>query len=199
MARVQGMSPKRLFVGTFLAHDQQVNLSKLTNWKEPLERNWQAKVRFVKSIKLHLTWLFLGDVDSAKIGEVERLLSETVNNHTAMSVSYDQIELWPSAKRRRLLVLAPRVVADQITRLYESVVNKLENFAEKPKAGPYRPHITLARLKVNHSDKSTRIIPDDLLLDTPVIQDIDQICLIESQLGHGADEYKILFGKQLPQ
>lgn len=187
------MSPedktRRLFVGTFLSPGQQEALKHLSEHRDELENLWHCRARIVKPVKLHLTWLFLGDVEG-KLDEIRAKLQPTVSKFSRLSINFDQIEFWPSAKRSRMVVMTPSLVPDAVKEIAAEIESQLKSYVSKPGHREYRPHITLARLERETFKANALELPDWLVSKSvPVTQRIEKIELIESELGRGGDEY----------
>lgn len=194
------MSPeayKRLFVGTFLSPGQQEVLARASQHKAELESGWQAKIRFVKPHKLHLTWLFLGDVAVSSIEDISARLQVIASRQKQLDITYDQVEFWPSDKRPRMVVLTPKFIADRVMEMASSVEQELKQYVSKPGHKVYRPHITLARLERYDFNARQVVIPASFHIES-LRHEITKIELIESELGKATDEYQSLksFGLQ---
>jgi 2'-5' RNA ligase len=181
----------RLFVGTFLPSDMQSSLGELKQYEQRLAEHWRCKIRLVHGKKLHLTWIFLGDVATKEVPEIERLLAAIASRHRSTSLDYTGHEFWPSAKHAQTMVLIPQVVADPIRALAAELKEQLRPFTQKPVIKPYRPHITLARMAPS---KSRKEIPDWLPLSQklPLHHSINQLALIASEPARGDDGYQTL-------
>ena len=95
----------RLFIGTFLSPNQQDKLGHLQDYGQRLESCWQRKIRWIKTKKLHLTWVFLGEQNQENIPELVALLSNTLRKKQAMSINYEQVEFWPTVRKLDYLYL----------------------------------------------------------------------------------------------
>src|SRR5262249_56238257 len=97
----------RLFLGTFLSAEQQELLGELKGQNDKLVVAWGRRLRWVKHVKLHMTWLFLGKTESSAIDTIGERLSGIVTGYAPMQVTYDRLEFWPSARKPRQLVVTP--------------------------------------------------------------------------------------------
>lgn len=105
------MEKARLFVGTFLDAESAAVVSKLKQLNGDLSMRWRLKARFVPLPKLHLTWLFIGDVERTLIETVKTDLKKTIekwkenSQNRSFDIQYDCADVWPSLKSPRVLVL----------------------------------------------------------------------------------------------
>jgi 2'-5' RNA ligase len=185
----------RLFVGTFLAPDQQERLAQLASEDEKLGGLWHRKLRWVKPKKLHLTWYFLGTVEDPAIPAIKERLLEAVSELPGSALRYDTLEIWPSAKMPRQFVLTPSVVPDEVNNIVGNVRTSLKGLVPDPDYKTFKPHITLMRfdrLPANRPKGSPVNIPADFPPPEilPIEHRIASVCLIQSHLGGAADEYE---------
>lgn len=195
------LSRRRLFVGTFLSAEQQELLGRLKGASERLAADWGMRLRWVKPVKLHMTWIFLGSTEAGLIPDISGRLAAMVSEHGPMETSYDRVEFWPSARKPRQLVMIPSVVPEALRGLSDRIRTELAEFCEKPEDRPFRPHLTL--LRFDHHDQSGRgKRPENRRLDLPhwfdpadflpLVHEIRQVSLIESHMGKGNDDYEVL-------
>lgn len=189
----------RLFVGTFLSAEQQTTLGTLSDCRSKLSEAWHRKLRFVRAEKLHLTWLFLGNVAKTEIPNVISELTPLLSEQEALQVKFDQIEFWPNAKKTHVIVLTASHIPNEVAELANRINHSLGKFMtqtskQESRREIFRPHITIIRLDPNFSDKTSLTIPDWLPLNQllPLVHEIKNISLIESHLGAGTDDYQVL-------
>lgn len=186
---------KRLFVGSLLPPDRQEELGSLSRCNQELSTLWQRKLRWVNAIKLHMTWFFLGDVPTEQTGVLIEALSGLSSGAAAAEISYDNIEIWPSIRKPRQLVLTPAKVPSCVEKLAKSIRSELRGFAVKPDDRKFRPHITLLRFDLADKGASNiPIAPPDWFLSElklPLIQTVDRVELIESNFT-GSGDYEVI-------
>lgn len=184
---------KRLFVGTFIAAEQMESLSALAGAAERLRAHWSRKPRFVRANKLHMTWLFLGDVPAESVAAVGSVLTGITSGRQAMEIEYAKAEFWPDERRPRQLVLVPLAVSAEVRALGLAVRQALAPFVARPDRHAFRPHLTIARLEQPHcADAGPVSLPGWLNLAErlPLRHHLGSLTLIESHRGPGADEYR---------
>ncbi len=180
---------KRLFVGTFLTEADQQRLGALRQYDERLCETWKRKIRFVAAEKLHLTWLFLGNVEEESVAEIESRLSKIVQRHEHLTLNYERAAFWPNDKRPRSLVLVPPNVPPAVHSLASDIKTELREFLEKEDKHGYRPHVTLMRF--GEGPRLRIQLPDWVPLERqlPLVHSIGQIDLIESHMGQAKQSY----------
>lgn len=199
------MDKSRLFVGTFLDAEQAFIVAKLKQMNGDLSQIWSLKARFVPLPKLHLTWLFIGDVEQDRIDDVKTDLTAAVKSwkenakNSEFQIKYDRIEVWSSLKMPRVLVLESTSDCPPAESLHSAITKPLAKYLQKsdnvPRFKRFRPHLTVCRFSPDTNQrgggKARRQIedfktPEDLL---PVVQNIATVSLIKSDLNAGPNGY----------
>ncbi|MCA9800342.1 MAG: RNA 2',3'-cyclic phosphodiesterase [Cyanobacteria bacterium HKST-UBA02] len=193
----------RLFVGTFLNDEERSRFTGLREENKHLSGTWGRKVAFVEPEKIHITWLFLGDIEKRKIGTLASRLESAGSSKEFhdMMVTYDRLEIWPSPQRARLGVLTANLTPAPVQTLAGHISGALKEFGpetehKRPKA--FKPHLTLMRLRAARHETDSHLARPEisevrgLEKVIPLNQNIDRICLIESELGDGPPQYRSL-------
>lgn len=179
---------RRLFIGTFLTEAQQASLN--CNLTGRLNRD--LKVRAVRTDKLHLTWLFLGDMSSEQEYEVTEGLKNCLADQRTFALTYTRFQLFPSSRNPRLIALTPEEESIAAAKLHHRIHETLSSFCRKNERSTFRPHITVMRFANNTRGKfqlPESFSPEGLL---PMIHLIDNVSLIHSDMTAGKDNYNVI-------
>ena len=207
----------RLFVGTFLSEEGIERLTKLSQDNADLAQAWRAKIRWTHRDKLHITWVFLGEVDESAIPNVISDLRKAIGSISPpsrpLSLVYDRIELWPNEREARLAVLTPRATPDAVFKLDDKIKDAVTKYIspdqQQHELKTFRPHITLLRFpdgqKRSSAGKSTAQSTDngpffrkhsakvsDFIVESsilPITHEINEVHLIQSTFGGNTHEY----------
>lgn len=205
---------KRLFVGTFLAAEQAALVEKLEQMNSRLSQQWQIKARFVPLPKLHLTWLFIGDVERSRIESVKGDLQSTLaqwkkQGNRSFEIQYDRVEVWSSLKAPRVLVLESTEDCPQAESLNSAITESLSQYLEKSdkvqRFKRFRPHLTVCRFSPDHKQrdagKTKRSLKDFEIPEAffPLTHPINTVSLIESDLNAGPNGYSSILDISLNQ
>ena len=109
-----------------------------------LKRN--PGVNWVKPENLHLTLLFLGDIDVMELSELEGAIASVCANCEAFELQMLGLELFP-AKAPRLIWADLRSQDDSIFQLHKRLLSAIRGLGYAPDAKPLKLHITLGRIK----------------------------------------------------
>jgi 2'-5' RNA ligase len=134
--------------------------------------------RWTRPENLHVTLVFLGDVDAERRETVRRIAGEI--EASGFCLVFDQAQFWP---RNGIVALAPAATPPALTELAGCLSERLraEGFALERRS--FRPHLTLAR---KGSATETRIA-----LPEPVVWDAAEFCLVESRSGPEGSDYRV--------
>lgn len=205
---------KRLFVGTFLDAEQAAMVEKLEQTNRQLSQQWQIKARFVPLSKLHLTWLFIGDIERARIESVKGDLQSTLaqwkkQGNCSFAIQYDKVEVWSSLKAPRVLVLESTADSPQAESLNKAITESLSHYLEKSdkvqRFKRFRPHLTVCRFSTEHkqrdANQAKRSLSDFKMPDEffPLAHEIGTVSLIESDLNAGPNGYSSILDISLNQ
>jgi len=136
-----------------------------------------AHLKKVKADNLHVTLVFLGNVDT----ESELMLRQSVGDIKVepFELYFDQLGFWP---KPRILCLLTQHYDEQLLILFNQLKKKVEQCGIKIEERPYKPHITVAR-------KATRLI------DTKAFSigwPQQSFCLVESCRTADGVHYQVL-------
>lgn len=103
-------------------------------------------VNWVKEQNLHLTLLFLGDVESTRIPVLEKILTEHAARQEAFPLALKGLELFP-AKAPRLIWASLESQDDALFRWHKDLLKAVRGEGFEPDVKPLRLHITLGRIR----------------------------------------------------
>ena len=174
----------RLFAALPIAEPARSEIAKLLGRLR--EASWP--LRLVHDHGLHLTMKFFGEVQPARLEVIEEAVRSAVPGTGALSMRLDEIGAFPNFRRPRVVWVgldappALELLQDRLERRSEAI-----GFA--PEGTPYRPHVTLARVR-----EGQRLPPGALesLANQyePVPFLASELVLYESVLGRGGPRYE---------
>lgn len=145
----------------------------------------QAPVRgrLVPPANLHLTLAFLGSQPRSSLGLLESLLDRLPAQRFALEIGH-----YGHFGKARIAWAGPTCMPDALTWMHNALANALDDAHVNVKsAGGFRPHVTLAR----------DAPPVDAGIDTPVLWQVGQVVLVESEPVTGSVRYVPLAGRTL--
>jgi 2'-5' RNA ligase len=144
--------------------------------------------RWTEAGNHHLTLKFIGSVDAARRDEIAARLAGITAGHAAIEL--EALSVFPSWRRPSVVVVLVRP-HDALVRLFRDVEKVLQEARIEPESRPFRPHITIARLR--------HVLPQAVrayvrATEMPSLRPFvaDRFRLYESQLGRGGAVYTCL-------
>lgn len=158
---------------------------------EPLRRAAPG-VRWTDPERMHLTLRFLGERSEEEAGRVAELAREVAARHAPIEITVGGIGGFPNAKRPRVVWIG----IEQTPRL-ELLAHDLEEalgvLGIQPEGRPFRPHVTLARVRDEERAGATRALsraaPAISLAETIEVATLE---LMHSRTGAGGPVYTVV-------
>ncbi|MBU2540024.1 RNA 2',3'-cyclic phosphodiesterase [Patescibacteria group bacterium] len=195
------MQKHRIFIAINLPGEVKTTLSEHQRKIEDFFTQYRTEgsdtgpARWTKPENLHITAVFIGDVDDNEVGEIRSAVSKIAENFKSFSLILNKISYSPYKKETEV----PRMIW-ALGERSEGFVN-LKNDLEKelsqkirfvPKDRRVSLHITLARIK---EWEWRRIEPEERPEIEGIVDlnfQVSSIELMESVLKRGGPKYKIL-------
>lgn len=125
--------PLRLFLGLWPAPDVLAAVQQHADgW------HWSSSARRTRPERLHVTLHFIGDVDAARLPELQEKLEVAPQR---CDLVLDRAGVWPGG----IAVLEAGAVPAELARLHAALGDRLVELGMPVESRRYRPHVTLAR------------------------------------------------------
>jgi 2'-5' RNA ligase len=107
-----------------------------------------AEVKWVEPENLHVTLLFLGEVDDREVPAVCRVVAEQVQQHSAFSMSIEKVGCFPNPRRPRVLWVGVGEGTQELCAVHDDLEPPLLDLGcYRREERHYTPHITLGRVR----------------------------------------------------
>jgi 2'-5' RNA ligase len=107
-----------------------------------------AEVKWVEPQNLHVTLLFLGEVDDREIPAVCRVAIQACAAHAAFPLTVEGVGCFPNPRRPRVLWAGVGEGAPEVSALHDALEPPLLDLGcYRKEERRYTPHITLGRVK----------------------------------------------------
>lgn len=148
-------------------------------------------LRSVRPDVMHITLAFLGAVDDARVDEAAAALAEGARGRRAFDVELDAIGRFPSGGAPRVVWLSAGTGAAELVRLAESVRKTLAVHSLPFDDKPFRPHLTLARVREDTDRATARAVAAAVAgaRIAPLRFRVDEAILFESKLSPKGPRY----------
>lgn len=155
----------------------------------------QARIQWVRPESVHLTLKFLGDIDEARIAEVQQALERALAPLMRFAVEAGGLGAFPDSRAPRVLWVALGGPTNHLARLAAEVERALEPLGFPPEAKPFNAHLTLARIKERSREVGRSLAESGVMESGGVLGrlDVDAVALMKSELKPSGAVYTRLF------
>jgi 2'-5' RNA ligase len=151
-------------IRTFIAVDIDKPVrDRLIALQESLART-DTEIKWVEPKSIHLTLLFLGEVDDRELISVCRAVSKVCAEIPPFVLGVESVGCFPNARRPRILWAGIGEGAEEATALHDALeIPLLELRCYRREDRPYTPHVTLGRVQ---SDSVTAKLSEKIAKST---------------------------------
>ena len=141
-----------------------------------------AKVRWVKTDRIHLTLKFLGEVDDAVINQVCSAASEAAAQVEPFDFEIGNCGCYGSPASARVLWVGVTAGQESLDKLHRAVDKQLALAGFPPERRRFSAHLTLGRIKDSKTGRSVRALIDQLEPVTIGAQGVTELTVFQSEL-----------------
>jgi 2'-5' RNA ligase len=183
----------RAFIAIHLPQEVKAYLGRLS--ADLARQVPQRSVRWVKPERMHLTLRFLGDMDQKLLPDLGRALDEITANRRPFNLHLEGFGCFPNCKRPRILWAGTGGDIEIAASLKKDIDESLIPFDWEPETRPFRPHLTIGRIKDSRKVVEQRW-PHEV---EPVPIHVVEVHLIESELTPAGPIYTVRHSSSLKQ
>ena len=180
---------------TFLAIDlPSCLLESIVKKQRDLKQEFPS-IAWVKSENVHLTLKFLGDTPESKIPELQQVVARAVKGIEPFAINLRGFGVFPDKRAPRTLWTGIEGNTDILVNLAKEIESKVKPLGFPAEGKPFRPHLTLARIKKNQrvlgqAIEKARVLADPFIFGRLLVE---QVCLFESELRPTGSVYTKLW------
>jgi RNA 2',3'-cyclic 3'-phosphodiesterase len=134
----------------------------------------------------HLTLRFLGAADEVRYDRVRAEVDQALDR-SAFAVALESLGAFPNPRRATVLWVGIAAGRDRLTDLAGVVEDAAVAAGFEPEDRPYRPHLTISRIR---PDTDVRAVLEHPV--GPLRFTVDHLALYRSHLGGAAARYEVL-------
>jgi 2'-5' RNA ligase len=156
-------------------------------------------IRWVPVQNIHLTLKFLGDVSSANVDALTKILTTEADSCSQFDISIGGLGSFPSSKRPRVLFIGIQAPAE-LDALQRGVESACARLGYESEARPLSPHLTIGRVRQNVTfteQKKIREILEETKIDSLGTASVNSVHLYKSELKPSGAVYTKLFSAPL--
>ncbi|MBN2062521.1 MAG: RNA 2',3'-cyclic phosphodiesterase [Deltaproteobacteria bacterium] len=146
-------------------------------------RESRMDVKWVELEKIHLTILFLGDLEESDIHRMESTIEKLCRQYSHFNLSLDGIGLFPNNKKPRVLWLGIGGSLDRMCVFRDDLQDHLEPFRIKREGRAFKPHLTLGRFRnpAGNNEGLREITMKYRIISSPICP-VNELFLFKSEL-----------------
>ena len=179
---------RRLFVAVEIPPGIKEELTRLQHGF----RDLRGRITWVRPQGMHVTLKFLGATPARRIPALVRALEEAAGSCPAFDVRLAGAGVFPGPSRPRVLWVGVDLGAEALVALASAVERCLERIGVAPEGRPFRPHVTLGRIKELADPAELVRRAASLEGRTAGEMHVGEIHLMESRLDPGGAVYTSL-------
>ena len=153
----------------------------LTSAQEEL-RKFVRGASWVKRENIHLTLKFLGDVAPNQISVIKSSIEQVTDTLSPFSMELGGIGAFPNLSRPRIIWAGVKTGADEVAAIARDIDVRLGRHGYERNEKPFRPHLTLARLKTRVNLKPFVDVFQQYDTINGATMVVNQIQVVQSQL-----------------
>lgn len=153
-----------------------------------------SAVRWIKPEGVHVTLKFLGEVPTRKLPAVKLAIQEAVVGHSPFELEFSTIGTFGGREGLRIMWVGIAGDVLRLEALVRAVNAALAVVGFEPERRPFRPHLTLGRVKDEISTRQRAEIEVAVGKTEvpPASWRTAQVSLMRSRLGPGGASYEVL-------
>jgi len=137
----------RVFVAIELPEDVRGEIAALLARLQKGSQFTGAHPTWVAPENLHLTMVFLGDQPPTHIPLIQSAMRQATQGRPTIPLRFRGVELFPNAKAPKVISLHLWGKVERLAAVRDNLAENLRQNGFPVEQRPYRPHLTLARIK----------------------------------------------------
>lgn len=135
----------RVFAALSLSDDVMERLKKRSKLLQ--DQFSELTIRWVPYENYHITLIFIGNVPIVSLDNLEVLMKEAVKEIPPFNVTLGDATLFPPDNEKKGVLITSVETSDPLKNLQSKLDQKFREAGYELVERPYRPHVTLARLR----------------------------------------------------
>jgi 2'-5' RNA ligase len=172
----------RSFIAIELPEELKLELTQL---EARLKSGQHSGIKWVDPYGIHLTLKFLGSIAAGVVGDITRVMEESVQGRLPFRLEVKNLGGFPNMRRTQVAWVGIKGELDKLAQLQQRIESNLTQLGFTPESRAFTPHLTLARLRpqvaLNDRQRFGQLIVDTEFVAVKAIA-VDTINLMRSEL-----------------
>ena len=136
-------------IRSFLAFELPEEFKRIVSRASGEMKKSLPNVRWVKPGNIHLTVVFIGDMDTEQIDPLEKRIAGVCGEHGPFNMALKGVGVFSNRRNPRVLWVGLDGEIDRMSVFRNSLQKVLKPFGIKQERRPFNPHLTLGRFRKN--------------------------------------------------
>ena len=145
-----------MVIRSFLAFELTPEIKQIVSRVLAVAVKSTPDVRWARAASIHLTVVFLGHVRDVDLTAIEAAARRVCLNYRPFDVSLQGMGCFPSERNARVIWLGLQGDTDRMARFRDALQRELEPIGIRPEKRPFRPHLTLGRIRTGRGGGGRR-------------------------------------------
>ncbi|MDX6443112.1 MAG: 2,3-cyclic 3-phosphodiesterase [Blastocatellia bacterium] len=157
-----------------------------------------ARANWAREENLHLTLKFFGNTLVSSVEALSRAIERASKDVSPFELLVGRCGVFPSRGQPRVLWIGIEEQTDSLGKLFQSLEDECARSGFTREERPFRPHLTVARLRQTHDARRLGDVHKQLGFD-PVSLNVRDVCLFKSELRKEGSRYTVIARHALAQ
>ena len=176
-------------IRTFIAVEVPYDVKEAAAYIQTELRKFNCRVSWTRTAGMHLTLKFLGDTDTALIGELKEALRETVSDFAQFPMTLKNAGVFGGGNPK-ILWLGFEESPDLLA-LQKKIDERISEFGFPPERKKFHPHLTLGRIKEPYNAREMAKCLIERRIE-PISFAVNEVNLFKSELKPAGAVYTSL-------
>ena len=150
-------------------------------------------VKWVEPENLHVTLIFLGDVDDRDLHGITKIMKTVGKSEPPFPIRVQGMGAFPSSRRPKILWAGLGEGQETVKRLHQSLSDPLmELGCYRAESRDYTPHLTLGRIQADSDNQALSNAFAEHKEWTAGTLIVSQLTLYTSEMRRGGPEYSVM-------
>lgn len=151
-------------------------------------------LRWVQPENMHLTLVFLGEIEDCLVPSLSEALDVNVSKHQPFEMTIGGLGAFPNERSPRVYWVGLLEGASFLCALQKDIQDAVRQLGIPSEKGKFHPHLTLGRCR---DDRRQGALPERLRQEALGTTKVESVHLIRSQLGGARPVYTTLHSAEL--
>ncbi len=134
-------------IRSFLAFELPKEIGEIIARTSLEMRHYGLDVRWVRPTNIHLTIVFMGDVDPDRLTAIEAALDPVCMGQSPFRVALKGTGVFPNRRRPNVIWIGLAGDLEEMSRFRDALEDQLAFFGIQKEARTFKPHLTLGRFR----------------------------------------------------